>query len=138
METTTQEKKYIAVQYMKRLGMQKDRIDDFIKSNKIYCYDGFEGAVIEPDSELGKKVKSIEDDKHCLVYAVTHDYMIFGECYSLLLVSPYEEDWNYSLLAEDNSIFRVNAYVWNSTVEEHSEMGYVIIKTIKGNLGRIG
>ena len=86
----------------------------------------------------GKKVKSIEDDKHCLVYAVTHDYMIFGECYSLLLVSPYQEDWNYSLLAEDNSIFRVNAYVWNSTVEEHSEMGYVIIKTIKGNLGRIG
>ncbi len=64
--------------------------------------------------------------------------MIFGECYSLLLVSPYEEDWNYSLLAEDNSIFRVNAYVWNSTVEEHSEMGYVIIKTINGNLGRIG
>ena len=138
METTTQEKKYIAVQYMKRLGMQKDRIDDFIKSNKIYCYNGFEGTVIEPDSELGKKIKSTEEDKHCLVYAVTHDYMMFGECYSLLLVSPYEEDWNYSLLAESNSIFRVNAYVWNSTFEEDSEMGYVIIKTINGNLGRIG
>ena len=44
-----------------------------------------------------KKIKQIKQRYNCLVYAVTHEYLEFGECYSLLVIPDYKKDWDYIL-----------------------------------------
>lgn len=122
---------------MQQLGVDKHCIDEFEKEDKIYCYEDFHGTVVKPTSELGKKIRNFEKKSQCLVYAVTHEFMMFGECYNFLYVSPYEEDIDYLLKYCGNNIYLVNVYAWNATDEKCSEFGYVNITRIGGGLGRI-
>lgn len=137
MELTTQEQKPIAIQFMQQLGVDKRCIDEFEKDGKVYCYEDFNATVIEPNSKLGRKIRDFEKKSQCLVYAVTHEFMMFGECYNFLHVSPYEEDLDHLLKYCGNNIYLVNVYAWNVTDEKCSEMGYVSIVNVDGGLGRI-
>ena len=137
MELTTQEQKPMAIQFMQQLGVDKSCIAAFEKTGRIYCYEDFVATEIKPDSALGKKIKEFENEHRCLVYAVTHDYMTFGECYDFLCVSPWSEDWDHILKYCGNNIFLVNVYAWNVDDEKCSDMGYVNIINVDGGLGRI-
>ena len=137
MEVTTQEQKPIAIQFMQQLKVDKSCIAAFEKTGKIYCFEDFVATEINPDSALGKKIKEFENEHQCLVYAVTHDYMTFGECYDLLFVSPWSEDWDHILKYCGNNIFLVNVYAWNVDDEKCSDMGYVNIINVDGGIGRI-
>lgn len=138
MEVSMNEQKPIAVQFMQQLGVDKSCIAAFEKTGKIYCYEDFVATEIDPDSALGKKIKWFEETRQSLVYAVTHSYMLFGECYELLCVSPYSEDWDYIVRYSGRNSFWVNVYAWNVDDEDYSEMGSVNIINIDGGLGRIG
>jgi len=138
MKATLYEQKPVAIQFMKELKVDKSYITAFEKTGKIYCYEGFKATEIDPDSELGKKIKWFETTRQCLVYAVTHDFMLFGECYDLLCVSQYEEDWPHIVRHIRDNIFMANAYAWNVDEDAYSEMGFVGIANIDGGLGRIG
>lgn len=138
MSATLYDQKPVAIQFMKELKVDKSCIAAFEKTGKIYCYEDFVATEIDPDSALGKKIKEFETERQCLVYAVTHDYMTFGECYDLLCVSQYEEDWDHIVRYCGNNIFLVNVYAWNVDDEDYSEMGFVNIANVDGGLGRIG
>lgn len=138
METSFIEQKPIAVQFMQQLGVDKSCITAFERTGKIYCYEDFIATEINPDSELAKKIKEFEDEHQSLVYAVTHSYLMFGECYELLFVSQYSEDWEHIVMNKGNNNFLVNVYAWNVGKEEYSDMGYVHIVNVDGGLGRIG
>ena len=86
---------------------------------------------------LPKKIKEIESKHNCTVYAVTHEYTQFGECYSLMLVTDYPEEWEQSLV-RDKSTFYAFAYVWNKDDDWCSEFGDVTVFTALGGLRRIG
>lgn len=138
MELTTQEQKTMAIQFMQQLGVDKHYIKEFEKDGKVYCYEEFKGAVVEPAGKLGKRIRDFEKKSRCLVYAVTHEFMMFGECYNFLYVSPYEEDLDHLLKYCGNNIYLVSVYAWNVTDEICSEFGYVNVANVDGGLGRIG
>lgn len=74
-----------------------------------------------------------------LPYYVTHEVTSFGECFSILTVSPYIEDFEIAFPAYDaeKDSFRVYAYVWNVSDDSKSESGSICVKNDRGELIRI-
>ena len=89
------------------------------------------------DSILNQKFKDFEKERNCTVYAITHEYMIFGECYSFLYVPKYKQDWN-GLVKSNGKEHQCFAYVWNKDDEWCSEASTIIVKSIGGGIKRIG
>ena len=87
---------------------------------------------------LAEIIKSVED-RGSLPYYVTHELTSFGECYSILTVSPYKEDFAISTPAYDvkSGTFRVYAYVWNASDEYKSEPGSILVRCEHGILFRV-
>ena len=87
---------------------------------------------------LAEKLKKLEQDGS-LPYYVTHEKFEWGECYSILTVSPYEEDFTIGAptYLEDLNVYRAYAYVWNVTDDSKSEPGSVYLKNEYGILRRV-
>ena len=83
------------------------------------------------------KIKEIETQNNCTVYAVTHEFTSFGECYDFLIVTDYKEDWEY-LLTKAEQGFYATAYVWNKSDEYCSEFGDISVVSFGGGIKRIG
>ena len=78
---------------------------------------------LEP--EVYAKMKAIEKKYGCLVYAVTHEFTPFGECYDFLIVSDSPDEWD-DLMNDDGNRHCAYAYVWNKDDEWCSEFGDII------------
>ena len=90
----------------------------------------------EIEQYLKKCVKEFEEKHNALVYAVTHEYTDFGECYDFLYISDYEEDWDEMLYPQGN-MYYVFAYVWNKTDDWCSEFGTIGIRSFGGGIKRV-
>lgn len=86
--------KEVAIQCMKSLDIYKPYIKQFEKNGTVTLFERFGGYYIDEnnDPELLKYIRKFEEMTGSLVYAVTHEIFFFGECYSLLIVSNYEEE----------------------------------------------
>ena len=93
-------------------------------------------TVKEMTKNLPEKIKEIEEKYNCTVYAVTHEYTHFGECYSLMIVTDYPEEWEHSL-TRDKSTFYAFAYVWNKDDDWCSEFGTIGVKSFGGGITRV-
>ena len=90
-----------------------------------------------PDiSDMLEKINAIENRYKCLVYAVTHEFTEFGECYSLLIVTAYPEEWATLVQSKGNKHVAF-AYVWNKDDDECSEFGTVMVHSFGGGIRRI-
>lgn len=112
--------------------------DLFVEKNKVAVFHSYLGEALSTYPGLREKIAEVEKRSGCLVYAVTHEYFSFGECFSFLVVSKYEEDWQYSLRRFANDCYRVFAWCWNKTHEECSEFGFVLIHKLRGGIARLG
>ena len=123
---------------MKTLNIYKPYIRKFEKDGTVTLFERFGGYYIDDyqEPELLEKIKEFEAETGSLVYAVTHELFEFGECYSFLCVSKYEEEWEYTLESEDQYNIAW-AYVWNKTDEWCSEFGSIGIKSLWGGIARI-
>ena len=83
------------------------------------------------------KVNEIESKYNCTVYAITHEFTEFGECYDFLLVTDYKEEWN-DLITKSQSGFYAYSYVWNKDDDYCSEFGTIAIQSFGGGIRRIG
>lgn len=110
----------------------------FIRSGNVPVFDCFRARNVLGNPELAEKIKEIEQQYGCLVYAVTHEFLPFGECYSMLIVSKYEEDWEQCLQRLDERRFLAYAYVWNKTDDTCSEFGYITVLTGFDLIFRVG
>ena len=137
MNTTQLERKQKAIELMKELKIYKPYIDGFIKENNVCCYENFAGFWAWQDKELEDKIKEIETQNNCTVYAVTHEFTSFGECYDFLIVTDYKEDWEY-LLTKAEQGFYATAYVWNKSDEYCSEFGDISVVSFGGGIKRVG
>ena len=139
MNTTIEERKIKALEIMKKLDIYKPYIKGFEKENEVCYFERFAGFWAWQDEDLMAKVKDIEEKYNCTVYAITHEFTEFGECYDFLLVTDYKEEWNDLVTSyENNGRFFAFSYVWNKSNSNLSEFGDVIIQSFGGGIRRIG
>lgn len=136
MNISNKIKKAKAVEMLKELDIYKPYIDGFKEENNVCYFERYAGYWAYQDEELMKKIKQIEQRYNCLVYAVTHEYLEFGECYSLLVIPDYKEDWDYILEKVQNGYYAY-AYVWNKTDNDCSEFGTIGVESFGGGLKRV-
>lgn len=135
MNTTLKQRKEKAIKCLKELNIYKPYIDGFKEYNEVCYFEQFGGYWAYQDDELTAKIKEIEEKHNCTVYAITHDYAEFGECYSFLIITDYEEEWEYSL-EKVNGGYYAFAYVWNKDDDYCSEFGTIGIKSFGGGIKR--
>lgn len=136
MKTTKEQRKEQAVKLLNQLTVYKPYIKGFEQADNVCFFENFGGFWVYQEPEIEKKMKKIEKEYDCTVYAVTHEYTDFGECYDFLIVGNYKSEWK-SLVCKINGGFNVFAYVWNKTDDFCSEFGTVGIKSFGGGIKRI-
>ena len=132
-----QQQKEQAIKYLQQLDIYKPYIDGFQKDNQVCIFERFAGFWVYQYPEVMKKMKTIEKEFGATVYAITHEYTNFGECYSFLLVTKYKEEWR-SLLRSNKNTHHAFAYVWNKSDDWCSELGTITVKNAFGGITRIG
>ena len=130
-------KKAKAIELMKALDIYKPYIDGFENQDKVCFYEMFGGYWIEQEKEAHAKLREIEKEYNCVVYAVTHEFTEFGECLDFLIVTDYPEEWDTLLYDQGNNNFIAFAYVWNKTDDYCSEFGSIGVKSFGGGIRRI-
>ena len=135
MNITKQEKKQKAIELMKKLNIYDDYILGFTEDDKVCFYENFGGYWAYQEPELMKKIKEIEENYECLVYAITHEYTDFGECYDFLIVTDYKEEWS-NLIYGTKKAYYAFAYVWNKDDEWCSEFGTIGVQSFGGGIRR--
>ena len=132
-----QEQLKLALNNMKGLNIYSPYIDG-LKRNVKTLFEGYGGFWIQENNgddklELIQKINEIEKEYNCVVYAVTHEHSTFGELYDFLTV-----------VNEQDQIEKVNngkacayASVWNKSIPEFSEFGYITVQSFGGGIARI-
>ena len=138
MNTTIEERKQKALEIMKKLDIYKPYIDGFKDNNDICYFERFAGFWAWQDKELAQKIKEIEEKHNCTVYAVTHEFTEFGECYDFLIVSDYEEEWQDLISDYNNNTYYAFAYVWNKDDDYCSEFGDILVNSAYCGIRRVG
>lgn len=135
---TREEMKQEAIRRLQALDIYKPYINGF-KSNvqKVCFYENFGGFWVDQEPEVEQKMKEIEEKYGCTVYAITHEMFEFGECWSFLFVSKYDEEWDYEFEHSSGANFYVDSYVWNSS-DDFVEYGTTIVKSFGGGIRRVG
>ena len=136
MNITMENKKQKAIELMNKLDIYKPYIKSFRENNQICFFENFGGFWAEQEPELMTKIQEFEKEHNCLVYAVTHEFLEFGECYDFLYISDYEEDWDEMLYPQGNKYY-VFAYVWNKDCDWCSEFGTIGIRSFGGGIKRV-
>ena len=126
-----------AIEIMKQMDIYKPYIEGFKNEDKVCFFEQFGGFWVYQEPEVEAKMKELENEYGCTVYAITHEFTHFGECYSFLLVSKYEEEWDMLVTSEKNNHYAF-AYVWNKDDDYCSEFGTVVVKSFGGGIKRIG
>ena len=131
-----EERKIKAIELLKELDIYEPYIKGFEKENNVCFFERFGGYWVYQEPEILKKMKEIEEEFNCTVYAITHEYTEFGECYSFMLVTRYKHEWD-NLLFKDGSTFYAFSYVWNKTYEDFSEFGTIGVRSFGGGITRV-
>ena len=132
-----QKQKTKAIELLKQLNIYKPYIDGFEKDNQVCFYENYAGFWVYQEPEVEAKIKALEKEYGCTVYAITHEFTPFGECYSFLIVTAYEEEWDRSVVSEKNKHYAF-AYVWNKDDDWCSEFGTIALQSYGGGIKRIG
>ena len=131
-----EERKIKAIELLKELDIYEPYIEGFEQENNVCFFERFGGYWVYQEPEILKKMKEIEEEFNCTVYAITHEYTEFGECYSFMLVTRYKYEWD-NLLFKDGSTFYAFSYVWNKTNEDFSEFGTIGVRSFGGGITRV-
>ena len=92
MNITIENKKQKAIELMNKLDIYKPYIKGFKDKNSVCFYENFGGFWAYQEPELMAKIKEFEEKHNVLVYAVTHEYLEFGECYDFLYILSHEKE----------------------------------------------
>ena len=133
---TREERKNKAIELMKGLDIYEAYIEGLEKENQVCFFEFYAGYWVDQEPEVYEKMIEIEKQFGFTVYAITHEYTDFGECYSFLYVSKYKEDLSIRLNKEGRTQY-VFAYVWNKTYEECSELGTIGVQSFGGGITRV-
>ena len=132
------QQKEIAIKCMEKLDIYKPYINKFKSEKTLPCfYENYAGFYVDQEPEIYNKVKEVEAEYGCLVYAITHEITDLGETWSMLCV-PQSADGIEDVLGSFNSReYYAFSYVWNKTNPIFSEFGDVVVKSFGGGIKRI-
>lgn len=131
--------KEIAIECLKKLDIYKPYIRKFEKEDMPTFFERCAGFYLFNEPVLQDKVKKVEAENDVLVYAVTHEWFDFGECWSMLCVPKSTNTIDDCLLETSQpNTFYAYAYVWNQDADILSEFGDVVVKSYGGGIRRIG
>lgn len=132
------QQKEIAIKCMEKLDIYKPYINKFKSKAGIPCFfENFAGFYVDQEPEIYNKVKEVEEEFGCLVYALTHEITNLGETWSMLCV-PQDNDGADDLLGSFNqNEYYAFAYVWNKSNPIFSEFGDIVVKSFGGGIKRI-
>ena len=133
---TQEQRKTKAVELLHQLDIYEPYIQGFENDNQVCFFENYGGYWVYQEPDVYKKMLEIENEYNCTIYAITHEYASFGECYSFLYVSRYKNEWPYALVTEDD-VHYATAYVWNKSFEEFSEFGTIGVKSFGGGIARV-
>ena len=133
---TQEQRKTKAVELLHQLDIYEPYIQGFENDNQVCFFENYGGYWVYQEPDVYKKMHEIENEYNCTVYAITHEWASFGECYSFLYVSRYKSEWPYSLVTEEG-VHYATAYVWNKSFEEFSEFGTIGVKSFGGGIVRV-
>lgn len=136
--TTAQERKIEAIKLLKQLDIYKPYIEGYEENDQVCFYENFAGFWVYQEPEIEAKMKEIEKQYNCTVYAITHEYTEFGECYDFLIVSDCPEEWGNLISGNRKNEHYAFAYVWNKTDDWCSEFGTIALQSFCGGIKRIG
>ena len=137
MNITREVKKEKAIELMKKLDIYKPYIKGFKNEDTVCYFENYAGYWAWQEQALMEKVKQLEEEHNCLVYAITHEYTAIGEMYSFLIITDYEEEWD-TLLEKYGNQYYAFAYVWNVDDDMCSEFGTIALSSFGGGIRRIG
>lgn len=131
--------KEMAIACLEQLDIYKPYIRKFKSKASIPCFfERFAGFYADQEEILWNKIKAVQDEYGCLVYAVTHEITDLGETWSMLCISQnpdYLED--YISKTDEPQHFYTYAYVWNTTAPHFSEFGDVVVHSAFGGIKRV-
>ena len=137
MELTTQ--KEIAIQCLEKLDIYKPYIEKFKSAGMPCFFENYAGFWVDQEPEVYKKMKELEEERGCLVYALTHELTDYGETWAMLCIpaDPVEIEDLMSRALDDSNEFYVFSYVWNKSNPIFSEFGDIVVKSYCGGIKRI-
>ena len=131
-----EERKEKAIELLKELDIYKPYIKGFVERDQVCFFERFGGYWVNQEPDVFKKMREIEEQFNCTVYAITHEYLEFGECYSFMLVTRYKNEWD-DLLYKVGCTYYAFSYVWNRTCDEFSEFGTIGVRSFGGGITRV-
>ena len=131
--------KEIAISCLEKLDIYKPYIRKFKSKAGIPCFfENYAGFYADQEPKLYEKIKEIEKEYNCLVYAITHEYSSIGETWSMLCVSQEAESFeDYIFEFDKPNCFYTYAFVWNENAPYCSEFGDIVVHTFGGGIKRI-
>lgn len=136
-QPTIQEKKNKAIKLMKQLNICKAFIDDFKERNLVCYFEHGIGYWVYQKTEVETKMREIEKEYNCMVYAITHEFTNIGELYNFLIVPNHPEEWDELIYAQNGNQYIAYAYVWNKSDDWCSEFGSINIQSAVGGIRRV-
>lgn len=136
IQPTLLDKKNKAIEIMKTLDIYKPYIKGFEENDYVCFFENFGGFWLYQEPDIEAKMREIEQKHNCKVYAVTHEFTEFGECWDFLIVTNYPEEWDDMIYSFGNK-HTVFAYVWNKDDDYCSEFGDITVQSFGGGIRRI-
>ena len=133
---THEERKVKGIEILKQMDIYKPYINGFEKKDQVCFFEMFGGFWVDQEPELYNKMKEIEKEYNCTVYAITHEFTEFGELYSFLIVTNYKSEWK-NLCYTEGGIHYAFSYVWNKDDEYCSEFGTIGVRSMGGGIMRV-
>lgn len=138
---TKEQQKTRAIQLLETMDIYKPYVDAFKKDGTITMFENYGGFWVSEDNDIDKdlidKIKEVENKHNCLVYAVTHEIVEFGELYDLLIVQKEDDEWTYSFWNNQDDTYIVFSYVYNKSIPEFSEFGDITLHSFGGGIRRV-
>lgn len=123
-------KKAEALKRMTALGLNPTAIEIFRNEDKVLQSNELQQAFYLYPNEIDR-VREFEQEHNCLVYAIIRKAIFTNYLY----VSDHQDEWESDMKdIESKSVF---CYVFNETMPECSEFGYIGIENNLGMLQRI-
>lgn len=132
--------KELALKYLEELDIYRPYIKKFNESEIPTFFERCCGYWVDQEERIWNKVKEVQDEYGCLVYALTHEIFEFGSCWSMLCVPKSFEEEDECIIRSDmkDNIFYAFAYVYNEDAPFLSEFGDVVVQSAIGGIRRIG
>lgn len=129
--------KEIAIQCLDKLSVYKPYVTKFKNTGMPCFFEHYAGFWADQEPELYNKIKEVEEEFGCLVYAITHEITDYGEMWSMLCVPEDSSVDDLILSTSKIDTFYAFTYTWNKSNPIFSEFGDIAVRSFGGGIKKV-